>query len=45
MHLTSTLAFDILFVIVYGLIMIALTMALFVRGIYMWVYAMFSPVL
>ncbi len=41
--LTLKLIFDALFVIVYLVLMIALFLALLVRGIKLWVYAMFSP--
>lgn len=36
--------FDLIFVIVYLLLMIALGLALFVRWVYLWFYAMLSPV-
>ncbi len=36
--------FDLVFLIVYALLMIALALALFVRGVYLWFYAMLSPV-
>jgi len=42
--LSAASLFDLLFIVVYMLIMIALTLALFVRWVYMWAYAMFSPV-
>lgn len=35
--------FDIVFVIIYSLLMIALAVALLVRGVALWFYAMFSP--
>ncbi len=36
--------FDLIFVIVYFLLMIALALALFVRWVYLWFYAMLSPI-
>lgn len=36
--------FDLVFVVVYFILMIALALALFVRGVYLWFYAMLSPV-
>jgi len=36
--------FDLVFLIVYALLMIALALALFVRWVYLWFYAMLSPV-
>ncbi|MDQ7022456.1 MAG: hypothetical protein Q9M97_02830 [Candidatus Gracilibacteria bacterium] len=38
------LVFDVLFLIIFLIIMVALFMALFARGIWLWVYAMFSPI-
>ncbi|MBW7955032.1 hypothetical protein H3C61_04440 [Candidatus Gracilibacteria bacterium] len=35
--------FDLIFVLVYALLMIALALVLFVRGVYLWFYAMLSP--
>lgn len=35
--------FDVAFVIIYSLLMIALAVALLVRGVALWFYAMFSP--
>ena len=41
--MTLKLVFDALFIIVYLVLMIALFLALLVRGIKLWVYAMLSP--
>lgn len=36
--------FDLVFLVVYAILMIALALALFVRWVYLWFYAMLSPV-
>ncbi len=36
--------FDALFFIVYGVLIIALGLVLLVRGLYVWIYTMFSPI-
>ena len=41
--LTLKIVFDAIFILVYMILMIALFLALLVRGIKLWVYAMFSP--
>ena len=41
--MTKTIV-DALFVIIYLILVVALFMALFVRGTRLWLYAMFSPV-
>ncbi|USN59057.1 MAG: hypothetical protein H6767_03040 [Candidatus Peribacteria bacterium] len=38
------LVFDFLFVLIYAILMITLGIVLAVRGIYLWLYAMLSPV-
>lgn len=41
--LTLKIVFDIIFVLVYFILMAALFLALFVRGVWLWMYIMFSP--
>ena len=42
--LGAKVIFDILFIIVFFLLMVALLMALFVRGIYIWIFMVLSPI-
>nr|MDD3720299.1 hypothetical protein [Candidatus Gracilibacteria bacterium] len=35
--------FDLLFIIIYVILMVALFLALFIRGVWLWLYAMLSP--
>ncbi|MDD2907490.1 MAG: hypothetical protein PHH98_02510 [Candidatus Gracilibacteria bacterium] len=42
--LVVKLLFDVLFVVVYSILMIALGLVLMVRGIYIWIYIMISPI-
>ncbi|MDP5038979.1 MAG: hypothetical protein NWP80_00860, partial [Candidatus Gracilibacteria bacterium] len=35
---------DVLFIMIYGVLLIALFMALFARGFYLWIFAMISPI-
>lgn len=41
--LVVKLLFDVLFVLVYAILLVALWMVLMVRGIYIWIYMMISP--
>ncbi|MDD3144951.1 MAG: hypothetical protein PHV23_02460 [Candidatus Gracilibacteria bacterium] len=41
--LVVKLLFDVLFVLVYSILLVALGMVLLVRGIYIWIYMMISP--
>jgi len=43
MHLWLKSIFDLIFVIVYLILMVALFLAVFVRGVWLWIYTMLSP--
>lgn len=41
--LSVKVIFDVLFFVTYGVLMIALALALFIRGVYLWFYMIMSP--